>query len=64
MGSFSLQETGEKLIYASNFYMITRFHCAHVIIGIIFLAVCLFRARKDQFTPQDHLCFPGTNLLA
>ncbi|MBV2145144.1 MAG: cytochrome c oxidase subunit 3, partial [Wolbachia endosymbiont of Pissodes strobi] len=19
--------------------------------------VCLFRARKGQFTPQDHLCF-------
>ncbi|AAW71286.1 cytochrome c oxidase subunit 3 [Wolbachia endosymbiont of Brugia malayi] len=52
--SFSLQEAG---IYASNFYMITGFHCAHVIIGIIFLSVCLFRARKDQFTPQDHLCF-------
>ncbi|MGL9717445.1 MAG: cytochrome c oxidase subunit 3 [Wolbachia sp.] len=52
--SFSLQETG---IYASNFYMITGFHCAHVVIGIIFLSVCLFRARRDQFTPQDHLCF-------
>ncbi|MDX5518659.1 MAG: cytochrome c oxidase subunit 3, partial [Wolbachia endosymbiont of Andrena agilissima] len=55
--SFSLQETGEKLIYTSNFYMITGFHCAHVIIGIIFLSVCLFRARKGQFTLQDHLCF-------
>ncbi|WP_168464478.1 cytochrome c oxidase subunit 3 [Wolbachia endosymbiont of Ctenocephalides felis wCfeT] len=44
-------------IYASNFYMITGFHGVHVIIGIIFLSVSLFRARKDQFTPQDHLCF-------
>nr|CAH7722580.1 unnamed protein product [Callosobruchus chinensis] len=55
--SFSLQEAGEKLIYTSNFYMITGFHCVHVIIGIIFLSVCLFRARKNQITPQDHLCF-------
>ncbi len=55
--SFSLQETGEKLIYVSNFYMITGFHCVHVIIGIIFLLVCLFRAQKNQFTPQNHLCF-------
>ncbi|WP_341808461.1 cytochrome c oxidase subunit 3 [Wolbachia endosymbiont (group E) of Neria commutata] len=55
--SFSLQEAGEKLIYTSNFYMITGFHCVHVIIGLIFLTVCLFRALKEQFTPQDHLCF-------
>ena len=55
--SFSLIETGEKLIYTSNFYMITGFHCVHVIIGIIFLAVCLFRAKKGHFTSQDHLCF-------
>jgi len=37
--------------------MISRFHCAHVIIAIIFLSVCLFSVRKDWFTPQDHLCF-------
>lgn len=55
--SFSLKETGEKLIYISNFYVITGFHCAHVIIGIMFLAVCLFRALKGHLTPQDHLCF-------
>lgn len=55
--SFSLEETGVKLIYTSNFYIITGFHCAHVIIGIIFLTICLFRTLKDQFTPQDHLCF-------
>ncbi|QKX01736.1 cytochrome C oxidase subunit III [Wolbachia endosymbiont of Cruorifilaria tuberocauda] len=54
--NFSLKRGREELIYASNFYMITGFHCVHVIIGIIFLSVCLFRAWKDQFTPQDHLC--------
>ncbi|WP_253299863.1 cytochrome c oxidase subunit 3 [Wolbachia endosymbiont of Chironomus riparius] len=55
--SFTLIEPGEKLIYTSNFYLITGFHCIHVIIGILFLIVCLFRTLKDHFTPQDHLCF-------
>ena len=42
-------------IYASTFYMATGFHGAHVIIGTIFLAVCLARAYKGQFTPERHL---------
>jgi cytochrome c oxidase subunit 3 len=36
-------------IYASNFYMATGFHGAHVLIGTIFLIVCLFRAKKGHF---------------
>jgi len=44
-------------IYSSVFYMATGFHGAHVIIGTIFLAVCLFRAKKGHFTPQQHLGF-------
>lgn len=52
--TFSLNEAG---IYSSNFYMITGFHGIHVIIGVIFLTVCLFRARKGQLTYQDHLGF-------
>jgi len=44
-------------IYASNFYMATGFHGAHVIIGTIFLTVCFFRAREGQLTPQGHLGF-------
>ena len=42
-------------VYASTFYMATGFHGAHVIIGTIFLAVCLFRSIKGHFTPQRHL---------
>tara|TARA_R110002167_G_scaffold82885_6_gene225798 strand:- start:913 stop:1725 length:813 start_codon:yes stop_codon:yes gene_type:complete len=41
-------------IYGSTFYMATGFHGAHVLIGTIFLLVCLFRAAKDQFKPEQH----------
>lgn len=42
-------------IYASTFYMATGFHGLHVLIGTIFLGVCLVRARKGHFTPERHL---------
>ena len=41
-------------IYGSTFFMATGFHGAHVIIGTIFLTVCLFRAMKGQFKPDHH----------
>jgi cytochrome c oxidase subunit III len=44
-------------IYASTFYMATGFHGAHVIIGTIFLLVCLLRAMKGHFTPEHHFGF-------
>src|SRR5690606_28115430 len=44
-------------IYASTFYMATGFHGFHVIVGTIFLAVCLARAYKNQFTQEHHLGF-------
>lgn len=44
-------------IYSSNFFMATGFHGAHVIIGTIFLTVCLFRAMKGQFSEKHHLGF-------
>ena len=42
-------------IYGSAFFMATGFHGAHVIIGTIFLIVCLARAFAGQFTPDQHL---------
>jgi cytochrome c oxidase subunit 3 len=44
-------------IYGATFFMATGFHGAHVIIGTIFLAVCLLRAYRGDFTPQQHLGF-------
>jgi cytochrome c oxidase subunit III len=44
-------------IYGATFFMATGFHGAHVIIGTIFLAVCLWRTYRGHFTPQQHLGF-------
>jgi cytochrome c oxidase subunit 3 len=44
-------------IYASTFYMATGFHGFHVIVGTLFLAVCLVRAKKGHFEPRQHLGF-------
>jgi len=41
-------------IYGSTFFMATGFHGAHVIIGTIFLIVCLFRAMNGHFKPDHH----------
>jgi cytochrome c oxidase subunit III len=44
-------------IYASTFYLATGFHGLHVLIGTIFLTVCLVRAKRGHFTPEKHLGF-------
>ena len=44
-------------IYGATFFMATGFHGAHVLIGTIFLIVCLVRAYAGHFTPTQHLGF-------
>jgi cytochrome c oxidase subunit III len=44
-------------IYTSAFFMATGFHGFHVIVGTIFLIVCLARAYKGHFKPQQHFGF-------
>lgn len=44
-------------LYGATFFMATGFHGAHVIIGTIFLAVCLLRLMAGQFTPEKHFGF-------
>ena len=44
-------------IYGATFFMATGFHGAHVIIGTIFLAVCLLRAMNGDFTKERHFGF-------
>ncbi|MBT5654135.1 MAG: cytochrome c oxidase subunit 3, partial [Alphaproteobacteria bacterium] len=44
-------------IYPTLFYMATGFHGFHVFVGIVFLTVCFFRARKGHFKPNHHVGF-------
>ncbi|MDP3898779.1 MAG: cytochrome c oxidase subunit 3, partial [Mesorhizobium sp.] len=41
-------------IYGATFFMATGFHGFHVLIGTIFLLVCLIRAMRGDFTPKQH----------
>jgi len=43
--------------YGSAFYMATGFHGFHVLVGTIFLIVCLRRAYLGHFTPRQHFGF-------
>lgn len=44
-------------IYSSTFFMATGFHGFHVIVGTIFLLVCLLRTLAGQFTVEKHFGF-------
>jgi len=43
--------------FSSAFYMATGFHGFHVVVGTIFLGVCLYRAYLNHFTPRQHFGF-------
>ncbi len=43
--------------YGASFFMATGFHGFHVLIGTIFLLVCLVRAYRGDFTPRQHFGF-------
>jgi cytochrome c oxidase subunit 3 len=44
-------------IFGSTFFMATGFHGFHVIVGTIFLFVCLLRAYRGDFKPDHHFGF-------
>ena len=44
-------------IYGATFFMATGFHGFHVIVGTIFLLVCLLRAMNGGFTSKQHFGF-------
>ena len=44
-------------VYPSTFFLATGFHGFHVIVGTIFLIVCWFRARDNQFSAERHFGF-------
>ena len=54
---FFSEESASSGLYGSTFFMATGFHGFHVIIGTIFLTVCLLRLMAGGFTPQKHFGF-------
>ena len=44
-------------IYGANFFMATGFHGFHVLVGTIFLFICLMRVMRGHFTANNHLGF-------
>jgi cytochrome c oxidase subunit 3 len=54
---FYSPEAANSGLYGSAFFMATGFHGFHVIIGTIFLTVCLIRLMAGGFTPQRHFGF-------
>ncbi len=51
---FFSPESANAGLYGSSFFMATGFHGFHVIVGTIFLIVCLFRLMGGGFTPTKH----------
>ena len=54
---FFSEEAANSGLYGSSFIMATGFHGFHVLIGTIFLAVCLIRLMGGGFTPEKHFGF-------
>ena len=54
---FFSEEAVNSGLYGSSFFMATGFHGFHVLIGTIFLTVCLARLLGGGFTPQKHFGF-------
>jgi len=50
-------ESANAGLYGSAFFMATGFHGFHVIVGTIFLFICLLRLMAGGFTPQKHFGF-------
>jgi cytochrome c oxidase subunit 3 len=44
-------------VYPSTFFLATGFHGFHVMVGTLFLLVCLIRSIRGDFTPQRHFGF-------
>jgi cytochrome c oxidase subunit 3 len=55
--AFAFNRDNGGNIYGSTFFMATGFHGFHVLVGTIFLIVCLFRAMAGHFTPKQHFGF-------
>ena len=48
-------------VYGSTFFVATGFHGFHVIIGTIFLLICLVRLHNSHFTKSHHFGFEAAS---
>ena len=55
--AFFSEEATNSGLYGSAFFMATGFHGFHVLLGTIFLLVCLFRLLGGGFSPKQHFGF-------
>ena len=55
--AFFSPETANSALYGNAFFLATGFHGFHVLIGTIFLTVCLGRLLAGGFTPKQHFGF-------
>ncbi len=58
---FYSSESASAGLYGSGFFMATGFHGFHVLIGTIFLVVCLIRLMNGGFTPRQHFGFEAAS---
>jgi cytochrome c oxidase subunit III len=49
-------------LFGSTFFTLTGFHGAHVFGGLVFIALCLFRALKGQFSANRHLAVEAASI--
>ncbi|MEH6664505.1 MAG: cytochrome c oxidase subunit 3 [Brevundimonas sp.] len=54
---FFNEEALNSTLYGSIFFMATGFHGFHVLVGTIFLTVCLIRLMAGQMSPEKHFGF-------
>ena len=54
---FFSEDAANSGLYGSAFFMATGFHGFHVLVGTIFLIVCLLRLMAGHFTPKQHFGF-------
>jgi cytochrome c oxidase subunit 3 len=48
-------------VYGSTFFIATGFHGFHVLVGTIFLSVCLVRLNYSHFTKSHHFGFEAAS---
>ena len=49
-------------LFGASFFTLTGFHGAHVTGGVVFIAICLYRSLRGQFTANRHLAVEAASI--